>query len=47
MVFVDEVPRTASQKPQRAEIKRLAGGWLASPRCVDLRALKKRPSESA
>ena len=46
VVFVDEVPRTASQKPQRAQIKDLAGGWLASPRCIDLRALKKRPPES-
>jgi len=45
VVFLDELPRTASQKPQRGEIKKRAAEWLRSPRCHDLRALKRRPRE--
>ncbi|MFM7272967.1 MAG: AMP-binding enzyme, partial [Gammaproteobacteria bacterium] len=47
VVFVDAIPRTASQKPQRGEIRRLAPGWRASVRCHDLREHKRRPGKPA
>jgi len=43
VVFVDAIPRTASQKPQRGEIKRMAPAWRQSARCFDLRGAKRRP----
>jgi len=42
VVFVDSLPRTASQKPQRGEIRKLVPEWLASTQCFDLRHLKRR-----
>ena len=47
VVFVDAIPRTASQKPQRGEIKRLANQWRALPSCFDLREHKRRPRSHA
>jgi acyl-coenzyme A synthetase/AMP-(fatty) acid ligase len=47
VVFVDEIPRTASQKPQRGEIRQLAPRWRASAHCFDLRAAKRRPVPQA
>jgi acyl-coenzyme A synthetase/AMP-(fatty) acid ligase len=41
--FVTEIPRTASQKPQRGEIRKLAPSWRASDACFDLREHKRRP----
>ncbi len=46
VVFLDEIPRTASQKPQRGEIRKLAPGWRASTACIDLREFKRRPKTS-
>lgn len=46
IVFVDEIPRTASQKPQRGAIKQRVEHWLVSPQCYDLRADKKRQSHA-
>ena len=46
VVFVDEIPRTASQKPQRGEIRKLAPGWCASTACIALREFKRRPKTS-
>jgi len=43
VVFVTEIPRTASQKPQRGEIRKLAPEWRQSPLCFDLREHKRRP----
>ena len=43
VVFVEEIPRTASQKPQRGEIRTLAPVWRASAHCIDLREHKRRP----
>lgn len=51
VVFVDELPLTASQKPQRAEIKKLARKIIANStagtgaRLYDLRDLKRRPGK--
>ena len=42
VVFVTEIPRTASQKPQRGEIRKLAPEWRRSPLCFDLREYKRR-----
>jgi acyl-CoA synthetase (AMP-forming)/AMP-acid ligase II len=47
VVFVDAIPRTASQKPQRGEIRQLAARWRASAHCFDLRAAKRRPVPQA
>ena len=47
VVFVDAIPRTASQKPQRGEIKRMAAHWRTLPSCHDLRELKRRPARHA
>ena len=49
VVFVEQLPLTASQKPQRAEIKKLAARLISEPdsepgaKTYDLRSLKKRP----
>jgi acyl-coenzyme A synthetase/AMP-(fatty) acid ligase len=43
VVFVDSLPRTATEKIQRAKLKELAVARVRTPECVDLRALKKRP----
>ena len=43
VTFVPEIPRTASQKPQRGEIRKLAPQWRASDACFDLREHKRRP----
>lgn len=51
VVFVDDLPLTASQKPQRAEIKKLARKIVANgtagtgARLYDLRDLKRRPGK--
>jgi acyl-coenzyme A synthetase/AMP-(fatty) acid ligase len=42
VAFRSELPRTASQKLARAQIKSLAAGALASAQAFDLRHLKKR-----
>lgn len=46
VVFLDELPLTPSNKPQRAELKKLARSIVADidarPDCFDLRALKKK-----
>ena len=47
VVFVEAIPRTASQKPQRGEIRRLAGTWRSSALCFDLREHKRRPGTHA
>jgi len=46
LVFVDAIPRTASQKPQRGEIKRKVQEWLQSPDCHDLRDRKRRTAHA-
>ena len=40
--FCDRLPLTATEKIQRAELKKLASALLPSPDCLDLRNLKKR-----
>lgn len=42
IAFVDQLPLTASQKPQRGEIKKLGRDLLDRGACYDLRHLKKR-----
>ena len=42
IVFSDSLPVTASNKPRRAEIKRLASEAVAAAKAHDLRAFKKR-----
>jgi acyl-CoA synthetase (AMP-forming)/AMP-acid ligase II len=42
VAFVDALPLTATQKPQRAALRELARAALTTPRCFDLRAAKKR-----
>jgi acyl-CoA synthetase (AMP-forming)/AMP-acid ligase II len=42
VVFCDELPKTASNKPKRADVKALARARVASGDCVDTRHLKKR-----
>lgn len=44
VAFVPELPRTASQKVARGEIKRLAARYLEGARAIDLREGKKRPA---
>lgn len=41
VVFCERLPLTATEKLQRAELKRLAAASLGSPGCIDLRARKK------
>ncbi|TQV78845.1 ATP-dependent acyl-CoA ligase [Exilibacterium tricleocarpae] len=47
IAFVDQLPLTASQKPQRAELKTLCRELLAAADCFDLREQKKRGRISA
>jgi acyl-CoA synthetase (AMP-forming)/AMP-acid ligase II len=47
VTFVESIPRTASQKPQRGEIRRLAPRWRELPTCHDLREHKRRPRSHA
>jgi acyl-CoA synthetase (AMP-forming)/AMP-acid ligase II len=44
VVFCEALPLTPTEKIQRARLKELAQAMLAGPACIDLRALKKRPS---
>jgi acyl-CoA synthetase (AMP-forming)/AMP-acid ligase II len=44
ILFCEELPLTPTEKIQRARLKELAQGMVAGPACIDLRALKKRPS---
>jgi acyl-CoA synthetase (AMP-forming)/AMP-acid ligase II len=44
VVFCEALPLTPTEKIQRARLKELAQGMLTGPACIDLRALKKRPS---
>ena len=41
VVFCQALPLTATEKVQRAELKRLAASCLGTPGCIDLRARKK------
>lgn len=43
IAFLDQLPLTASQKPQRGEIKVLARSLVEAGDCHDLRASKRRP----
>jgi acyl-CoA synthetase (AMP-forming)/AMP-acid ligase II len=47
VAFVDALPLTPTQKVQRGELKALAATLPGSGRCVDTRALKKRPPAGA
>ena len=42
IIFCDKLPKTASNKPRRAEVKALAVDSLKHQRCWDTRSLKKR-----
>ena len=42
VVFVDELPLTASQKIQRGQLRELAQALPGQAHCVDTRAMKKR-----
>jgi acyl-CoA synthetase (AMP-forming)/AMP-acid ligase II len=42
IIFCDKLPKTASNKPRRAEVKALAVSNLKHQRCWDTRYLKKR-----
>ncbi|MBV9559112.1 MAG: AMP-binding protein [Bradyrhizobium sp.] len=42
VAFVDTVPLTSTQKIQRGGLKDLVAASLASPSCIDTRAMKKR-----
>ena len=42
ILFCDELPKTASNKPRRGDIKTLARTGVADGDCIDLRHLKKR-----
>ncbi|MFK7730422.1 MAG: AMP-binding protein [Pseudomonadales bacterium] len=42
VMFVDELPKTASNKPKRADVKKLAREGVAAGQAFDTRALKKR-----
>ena len=44
VVFCETLPLTPTEKIQRARLKELAQRMLTGPACIDLRALKKRPS---
>lgn len=40
--FVPELPLTASGKPQRGEIKKLAAQWQERGECIDVRSRKRK-----
>jgi acyl-CoA synthetase (AMP-forming)/AMP-acid ligase II len=42
VAFVDALPLTGTQKVQRAALKELARTLPGTPRCIDVRAMKKR-----
>ena len=42
VVFVDELPLTASQKIQRGQLRELAQALPGQAHCIDTRAMKKR-----
>ena len=42
IIFCDKLPKTASNKPRRAEVKALAASSLNHQHCWDTRSLKKR-----
>jgi acyl-coenzyme A synthetase/AMP-(fatty) acid ligase len=42
IIFCDKLPKTASNKPRRAEVKALATSSLDHQHCWDTRSLKKR-----
>jgi acyl-coenzyme A synthetase/AMP-(fatty) acid ligase len=42
VTFCERLPRTATEKIQRAQLKDLAQQLLKTPACVDVRSLKKR-----
>lgn len=42
VLFVDELPKTASNKPKRADVRKLAREGVAAGNAIDTRALKKR-----
>jgi len=42
VIFCDDLPKTASNKPRRGDIKTLARSHVAAGDCIDLRHLKKR-----
>jgi len=42
ILYCDDLPLTASNKPKRADIKQLARERVATGHCIDTRALKKR-----
>jgi acyl-coenzyme A synthetase/AMP-(fatty) acid ligase len=46
IAFVDELPRTSSEKPQRGRLKQLCAELLARGAVHDFRERKKRPDES-
>jgi acyl-CoA synthetase (AMP-forming)/AMP-acid ligase II len=47
VAFCEELPLTSTEKIQRARLKELAQRMLTGPACIDLRALKKRPSAAS
>ena len=42
IIFCDDLPKTASNKPRRADVKNLAKNRVESQQCYDTRRLKKR-----
>ena len=42
VVFVDELPLTASQKIQRSQLRELAQALTGQTHCIDTRSMKKR-----
>ena len=44
VLFCEKLPLTPTEKIQRGRLKELAQEMLTTPACIDLRALKKRPS---
>jgi acyl-coenzyme A synthetase/AMP-(fatty) acid ligase len=47
IAFLDKLPLTASQKPQRGELKVLCRELVEQGDCIDLRDRKRRPREQA
>jgi acyl-CoA synthetase (AMP-forming)/AMP-acid ligase II len=47
IAFVAELPLTASGKPQRGEIKKLAANWHEQGECIDLCARKRKQARTA
>ena len=45
IAFLDELPLTTSQKPKRAELKKLCRELREQGNCLDLRSMKRRPRE--